>query len=69
MEIISTLSDWEIIRPKYKIKEDLGAGTQGQVYRIKERATGKEFALKYIKNIFRNPEFTKCAAREINIMT
>ena len=62
-------NDWALIRPKYKIKEDLGEGTQGHVVRVKERSTGKEFAIKYIKNVFINETFAKYIAREIEIMT
>ena len=32
------MNDWEYVRKDYKIKEHLGSGTYGAVYKVKHRA-------------------------------
>lgn len=41
-------SDLSFLRVDYKVKEKLGSGTYGDVFRVKHRTTKKEYAVKYI---------------------
>ena len=41
--------EWQLIRDRFKMTDLLGSGTFGQVVKVKERATGKTFAIKHIR--------------------
>jgi serine/threonine protein kinase len=40
--------------PKFENQGLVGAGTYGEVYRVKHRETGKTYAIKVYQNIFAN---------------
>lgn len=62
------MSDWEYIRKTYKLKEHLGSGTYGAVYKVRHRDTKKEYACKYINNFLDHEVVAKLIVREISIM-
>lgn len=45
---------------KYDLKELIGAGTYGQVYKAREKATGRNVAVKLIQKVCFTRNFTKC---------
>ena len=59
---------WEIVRKDYRIKEFLGAGTYGSVYRVKHRTTKKEYAIKLVKDLFLTPTHSRFMVRELTIL-
>lgn len=60
--------DWSIVRQKYKIKDLIGSGSYGQVYRAKHRDTGTQVALKIINGVFDSDLHAKNVYREISIL-
>ena len=61
-------TDWEYLRKDYKIKEHLGSGTYGAVYKVKHRETKKEYAAKYLKEFLNHPIVARMMVREITIL-
>lgn len=47
-------STWNEVRGEYKLCEQLGAGSYGQVVKAKHRTTKKVVAIKLIKDIFKD---------------
>lgn len=62
------MNDWEYVRKDYKIKEHLGTGTYGAVYKVRHRTTKVEYAAKYIKDIFNHEVVSRMTVREIHIL-
>jgi serine/threonine protein kinase len=62
------MSDWDILRKTYKIKQSLGAGTYGTVAMVKHRQTKKIYAAKYLKNFMDSKYRSKMAVRELQLM-
>ena len=62
------MNDWEYVRKDYKIKEHLGSGTYGAVYKVKHRETKKEFAAKYLKEFMEHESVARMMVREITIL-
>lgn len=67
-EIDREPSDLSYLREDYKVKEKIGSGTYGDVYRVKHRTTKKEYAVKYIKDFMKNDAYAQSALREVTIM-
>lgn len=65
---MSKINEWEYVRKDYKIKEHLGTGTYGAVYKVKHRESKKEFAAKYIKDFINNDTVARYMVREIIIL-
>ena len=61
-------TDWEYLRKDYKIKEHLGSGTYGAVYKVKNRETKKEYAAKYLKDFLNHEIVARMMVREITIL-
>ena len=62
------MNDWEYVRKDYKIKEHLGSGTYGAVYKVKHRETKKEYAAKYLKEFLNHEVVARMMVREITIL-
>lgn len=60
--------DLAFLRKNYRIKESIGSGAYGDVFRVKHRQTNKEFAVKYIRDFMRNETLARCAVREVTIL-
>lgn len=56
------------LRSRYSLREFLGEGQYGQVWRCKERATGKFFALKYVNLSACSDKARQDALREVEIL-
>ena len=59
---------WNDVRGEYKLCEQLGAGSYGQVVKAKHRATKQVVAIKLIKDVFKDSFQTRKILREIKIM-
>ena len=62
------MSDWDILRKTYKIKNSIGAGTYGTVCLVKHRQTKKVYAAKLLKNFIESKYRSKMALRELQLM-
>ena len=62
------MNDWEYVRKDYKIKEHLGSGTYGAVYKVKHRETKVEYAAKYLKEFIHHEVVARMMVREISIL-
>jgi serine/threonine protein kinase len=56
------------IKKDYRLKEVIGKGTYGEVFRAKHRVTKAQYAVKYLKNFMSEEGFQISAYREIYIM-
>ena len=61
-------SKWDIIRQDYKILEQIGEGTFGQVVKAKNRLNNEVVAIKCINDNFEQPYACRKLLREIKIM-
>ena len=59
----------EHIIQKYHIKELIGSGAYGHVWRIESKATHQPFALKKVFGAFRNNIDAQRTYREVQILT
>lgn len=62
------LNIWNIFQERYKITGDLGQGAYGTVKLAEDRKTGKQYAIKLIKDVFCNEQHAKYVCREIKVM-
>ena len=62
------MNDWEYVRKDYKLKEHLGSGSYGAVYKVKHRKTKIEYACKYLKEFMHHECVARMMVREITIL-
>jgi serine/threonine protein kinase len=62
------MNDWDYIRKDYKLKELLGSGTYGTVYKVKHRVTKKEYAVKHLKDFMQHDLVARMMVRELTIL-
>jgi serine/threonine protein kinase len=62
------MSHWDYVKKDYKLKEHVGSGTYGCVYKAKHRHTKQVFAIKYIKDFMKSDQHAKMVVRELVIL-
>ena len=61
-------AQWKHVRVKYKLLEEMGEGSYGQVLKAMHRETKQIVAIKLIKNIFSDSYQARKTLREIKIL-
>ena len=59
---------WKTIRSEYKLLEEMGQGSYGQVVKAMHRKTDQMVAIKLMNNIFLDPYQARKTLREIKIL-
>jgi serine/threonine protein kinase len=62
------MSHWDYVKKDYKLKEHIGQGTYGCVYKAKHRHTKEVCAIKYIKDFMKSEQHAKMVVRELVIL-
>ena len=61
-------SKYEKVLPGYELKELIDKGSMGKVYKAIHTETGKQVAIKYVKNAFDHTVLAMQIVREIQIL-
>ena len=59
---------WKQLKPDYKLLEEMGQGSYGQVLKAQNRKTKELVAIKLMKNIFSDEYSARKTLREIKIL-
>jgi serine/threonine protein kinase len=62
------MNDLDYIKKNYRIKEFIGSGSYGKVYRAKNRHTKQVCAIKHVQGFLENDEHAKMMVRELTIL-